>query len=61
MYEELARLVKEIKSQGIERFIIDGSADLIFGEMGKLIGKDWNFEDLIIRIIPDHILCTKGY
>lgn len=61
MYEELARLVKEIKSQGIERFIIGRSADLIFGGMDKLIGKDWNFEEFYNKIIPDHIFRAKGY
>ncbi len=41
---QLLKAAKYAKSQGIERFIIGESADLIFGGMDKLIGKDWDFE-----------------
>lgn len=46
---QLLKAAKYAKSQGIERFIIGESADLIFGGMDKLIGKDWNFEDFYNR------------
>ena len=46
---QLLKAAKYAKSQGIERFIIGESADLIFGGMDKLIGKDWNFEDFYYR------------
>lgn len=46
---QLLKAAKYAKSQGIERFIIGESADLIFGGMDKLIGKDWNFEEFYNR------------
>lgn len=46
---QLLKAAKHAKSQGIEKFIIGESADLIFGGMDKLIGKDWNFEDFYHR------------
>lgn len=46
---QLLKAAKYAKTQGIERFIIGESADLIFGGMDKLIGKDWNFEDFYNR------------
>ncbi len=45
----LLKAAKYAKSQGIERFIIGESADLIFGGMDKLIGKDWDFEEFYNR------------
>ena len=45
----LYKAAKYAKSQGFERFIIGESADLIYGGMDKLIGKDWNFEDFYHR------------
>ena len=42
---QLLKAAKHAKSQGIERFIIGESADLIFGGMDKLISKDWLLED----------------
>jgi len=46
---QLLKAAKYAKSQGIERFIIGESADLIFGGMDKLIGQDWNFDDFYNR------------
>lgn len=46
---QLLKAAKYAKSQGIERFIIGESADLIFGGMDKLIGRDWNFEEFYNR------------
>jgi asparagine synthetase B (glutamine-hydrolysing) len=46
---QLLKAAKYAKSQGIERFIIGESADLIFGGMDKLIGQDWNFEEFYNR------------
>lgn len=46
---QLLKAAKHAKSQGIERFIIGESADLVYGGMDKLIGKDWNFEDFYKR------------
>ena len=46
---QLLKAAKLAKSQGIERFIIGESADLIFGGMDKLIGKDWDFEEFYNR------------
>ncbi len=46
---QLVKVAKLAKSQGIERFIIGESADLIFGGMDKLISKDWNFDDFYNR------------
>lgn len=46
---QLLKAAKYAKSQGIERFIIGESADLIFGGMDKLIGKEWSFEDFYNR------------
>ena len=46
---QLLKAARHAKSQGIERFIIGESADLIFGGMDKLISKDWNFDDFYHR------------
>lgn len=46
---QLLKAAKYAKSQGIDRFIIGESADLIFGGMDKLIGKDWDFDDFYNR------------
>ena len=46
---QLLKATKVAQKDGIERFIIGESADLIFGGMDKLIGKDWNFEDFYNR------------
>lgn len=42
---QLLKAARLAKSQGIERFIIGESADLIFGGMDKLISQDWLLED----------------
>lgn len=42
---QLLKAARLAKSQGIERFIIGESADLIFGGMDKLISKDWLLEE----------------
>lgn len=46
---QLLKAAKYAKSQGVERFVIGESADLIFGGMDKLIGKDWDFEEFYNR------------
>ena len=46
---QLLKAAKYAKSQGIERFIIGESSDLIYGGMDKLIGKDWTFEEFYNR------------
>lgn len=46
---QLVKVAKLAKSQGIERFIIGESADLIFGGMDKLISKEWNYDDFVKR------------
>lgn len=46
---QLLKAARFAKSQGIEKIIIGESADLIFGGMDKLIGKDWDFEDFYNR------------
>lgn len=56
---QLVKVAKLAKQQGIERFIIGESADLIFGGMDKLISKDWNFDDFYHRynfIEPSEVL-----
>ena len=59
---QLLKAAKHAKSQGIERFIIGESADLIFGGMDKLIGKDWDFDEFYKRynfIEPSEALKTS--
>lgn len=46
---QLLKAAKYAKSQGIERFIIGESSDLIYGGMDKLIGKDWDFDEFYNR------------
>jgi asparagine synthetase B (glutamine-hydrolysing) len=46
---QLLKAAKYAKSQGIERFIIGESSDLIYGGMDKLISKDWNFDEFYNR------------
>jgi hypothetical protein len=46
---QLLKAMKYAKSQGIERIFIGESADLVFGGMDKLIGKDWSFDDFYKR------------
>lgn len=46
---QLVKAAKVAKSQGIERFIIGESADLIFGGMDKLLAKDWDFDEFVKR------------
>ena len=46
---QLLKAAKHAKRQGIERFIIGESADLVYGGMDKLIGKDWEFDEFYHR------------
>lgn len=46
---QLLKAAKHAKRQGIERFIIGESADLVYGGMDKLIGKDWGFDEFYHR------------
>ena len=46
---QLLKAAKYAKRQGIERFIIGESADLVYGGMDKLIGKDWGFDEFYHR------------
>lgn len=46
---QLLKAAKHAKSQGIDRLIIGESADLVYGGMDKLIGKDWDFDEFYHR------------
>lgn len=46
---QLLKAIRHAKSQGIERMIIGNNADLVFGGMDKLIGKDWLFDEFYER------------
>lgn len=49
----------QAKSDGVEMMVVGASADLIFGGMDQLIGKDWLFDEFVERYIftnPDEIL-----
>lgn len=41
---QLLKAAKHAKKQGIDKFIIGESADLVYGGMDKLIGQDWTFD-----------------
>lgn len=39
----------QAKADGVQMVIVGESADLIFGGMDQLIGKDWNYNDFVKR------------
>lgn len=42
---QILQAALQAKADGVEHMIVGESADLIFGGMDKLIGKDWNLSD----------------
>lgn len=46
---QLLKACKIAKAQGIERFLIGNSADPVFGEMDKILAKDWDFDEFVAR------------
>jgi len=66
---QLLKAAKIAKMNGIEKFIIGESADLIFGGMDKLISKDWLLSDFQARynfiepskVLKDHISVDDIY
>lgn len=46
---QIYKAALEAKKDGVELLIVGESADLIFGGMDQLIGKDWNYDDFVAR------------